>query len=219
MGWTYYWAKTYSEQPRYRQFNYNDCLVGCGPVAWGILFGWADRQAEEGNSYWSPRWGIYRENGGNGANVKAPLQMNEGVRNMISEINDHVDTWCVPFSNSAATYPWKMDRARKYLSGRTGTSLRTAYSRIGRSKSECRINARNSIRNRKTPVVIGTGWLKHYPVAYGYAWRSRVVRRGVGPFSWTKTVYDRWFRVNQGWGQNSGEWVEASTWFAGEIFP
>ena len=43
MSWTYYWAP--GSQPAYWQFDYNGCPVGCGPVAWGMLFGWADEQA------------------------------------------------------------------------------------------------------------------------------------------------------------------------------
>jgi len=221
MSWTYYWAADgHTQQPRYNQFDYKGCHVGCGPVAWGILFGWADRQAELGNQYWRGRWGIYREHGGRGANAVAPLHMDEGVRNMIREIRDHVNTFCVP-GGQGATLPAKMDGARKYLSGRTGTSLKTEYSNMGISLTKCRENARNSIRDRKTPAIIGTGWLVHYPVAYGYRWRSRVIRRGWGPFSWSETVYDRYFSVNQGWGGsgNGNDWVEASTWFSGEIYP
>jgi hypothetical protein len=66
--------------------------------------------------------------------------------------------------------------------------------------------------------VIGTGWLSHYPMAIGYAYQERIVRYCF-IFCWNDTVYDRWFYVNQGWGGAGNEWVSASTWFAGEIFP
>jgi hypothetical protein len=36
---------------------------------------------------------------------------------------------------------------------------------------------------------------------------------------WDEVVYDRWFYVNQGWGGSGNEWIQASTWFAGSIFP
>jgi hypothetical protein len=49
------------------------CAVGCGPVAWAILFGWGDRQAAQGNAYWAGRNGLYRQNGGRGADAVAPI--------------------------------------------------------------------------------------------------------------------------------------------------
>ncbi len=219
MSWTVYWAAgTYNDQPRYHQFHYNGCAVGCGPVAWGILFGWADIQAEQGNPYWRGRGDIYRENGGTGANAIAPRNMDEGVRNMIREIRDYVGTFCVP-RGQGATLPRRMDRAQRYLSRRTSAKVEVYYSNTGRSRTEFRQKVRNSIRDRKTPAIIGIGWLRHYAVAYGYRWRKRTIRRGRGPFRWTETVYDRHFKVNQGGGATRGEWVEASTWFSGEIYP
>lgn len=218
MSWTYYWAAGgHAAQPSYNQFDYKGCAVGCGGVAWAILFGWADRQAESGtNSYWAGRWGLYRENGGRTGNALAPLSMNEGVRNMIREIRDQINTFCI--AGSGATFPWKMDGARSYLSGRTATTLRTHYNSVGIHEGRLRDYARNSIKDRQTPAIIGTGWLNHYPVAYGYAWRSRVVRKCF-IFCWNETVYDRSFYVNQGWGGSGNAWISASTWFAGEIFP
>lgn len=62
------------------------------------------------------------------------------------------------------------------------------------------------------------GWLSHYPMAFGYAYQERTVRYCF-IWCWTDTVYDRWFYVNQGWGGRGNDWVSASTWFAGEIFP
>jgi hypothetical protein len=71
---------------------------------------------------------------------------------------------------------------------------------------------------RSTPAVIGSGWLNHYPVAYGYAWQRRVIRKCF-IWCWDEVVYDRCFYVNQGWGGSGNEWVSASTWFAGSLFP
>jgi len=47
-------------QPNYYQFDYpkKGCAVGCGPVAWTMLFCWADKQAGIGNPYWGPCWGL-----------------------------------------------------------------------------------------------------------------------------------------------------------------
>ncbi len=218
MSWNYYWASGgSSQQPAYYQFIYGSCYVGCGPVAWAMLFGWADYQAGHGNAYWAPRFGIYRQNGGYGADVVAPLSQDAGVTNMIKEINGYVHTFCS--GNSGATCPWDMPEAWRYLNGRTGAYLNTHWNSIGWCEDRLRNYVINSIVNRHTPAVIGTGWLSHYPMAFGYAWQRRVIRHCFIA-CWDEVVYDRCFYVNQGWGRGgAGDWIEAKTWFAGELYP
>src|SRR5437867_13116990 len=122
MSWTIYWTTGgNTPQPLYDQFDYGGCAVGCGPVAWTMLFCWADHQAGTGNAYWAPRWGLYRQNGGYGADVVAPLTMDDGVKNVIREIHNDVGSFCI--FGSGATVPWSMPDAWHYLSGRTGTPL------------------------------------------------------------------------------------------------
>ena len=218
MSYHYYWATGgHAAQPRYGQFQYNGFLVGCGPVAWTMLFCWADRQAATGNSYWAPRWGLYRENGGKGADAVAPLSMDNGVRNVIKEIHGYVGTFNL--AGNGATFPWDMGKAVYYFSGRTNTHMETHHNTFGLHTWGLFLEARGSIVYRKTPVVIGTGWLNHYPMAYGYAWRRRIVRYSFLFFEWTETVYDRYFYVNQGWEGSGNGWIPASTFFAGEIMP
>jgi len=215
MTWTYYWAP--GSQPAYSQFDYNNCPVGCGPVAWAMLFGWADEQAAASNPYWAPRWGIYRVNGGYGPDAVAPTTRDIGIENVIREIHNDVGTVCL-FGNGA-TFPWRMVDAWRYLSGRTGTSLQAHWNSLGIHEDGLRDWALSSIRDRGTPAVIGTGWLSHYPLAFGYAPQKRTVRQCF-IWCWDEVVYDRWFYVNEGWGGgSSGDWVEASTWYAGSIFP
>ena len=214
MAYSYWWAP--GAQPRYNQYSYGGCQIGCGPVAWTMLFGWADRQAGTGNAYWAPRNGLYRQNGGYGPDVVAPTGQDQGIRNVIQEIRGYVGTFCI--FDSGATWPWEMVDAWHYLTGRSGTYLRAGWNDFGISRDWLRDRARDSIKFRSTPAVIGTGWLSHYPMAYGYAYQERTVRYCF-LWCWTDTVYDRWFYVNQGWGGAGNEWVSASTWFAGEIFP
>jgi hypothetical protein len=218
MSWTYHWASGgHAAQPLYNQFQHGSCLVGCGAVAWGMLFGWGDRQAESGsNAYWRPRNGLYRQGGGRGANAVAPLSMDDGVRSMIRELRGQIGTFCA--GNSGATPPWSMDGSWRYLSGRTGTRQVCHWNVLGIHEDRLRNHAIASIRDRRTPAIIGTGWLSHYPLAYGYAWRRRIIRRCF-IFCWNDEVTDRWFYVNQGWGGGGNDWVEASTWFSGEIHP
>ena len=192
------------------------CLSGCGPTAWGMLFGWADRKAEANNPYWAARKGLYRKNGGKGANATAPKSMDKGVQNMISEIRGHVDTFCADCAG--ATTPWDMDEAVDYLKGRTATKLVTHYNSFGVTEDRLRNHARDSIAKRKTPAVIGTGWLTHYPLAYGYSVKQTVTKDC--STCQPKTVeHARCFRVNQGWQTLTLTWIPADTWFAGEIYP
>jgi hypothetical protein len=185
-----------------------------------MLFGWADKQAADGNAYWTPRWGLYREGGGTGADAVAPQFMgassSDGVRRITWEIRAYIDTKCI--LGNGPTFPWDMDEARQYFTNRTGTSLRTNYNVFGIHTSGLRERARNAIRDQGTPAIIGTGWLNHYPLAWGYAWRSRRVQACfICP--WKKTEYSRFFYVNQGWGGSGDGWVSAGTWFAGRISP
>jgi hypothetical protein len=83
---------------------------------------------------------------------------------------------------------------------------------FGTALHTLRNRAAASIIDRGTPAVIGTGWLQHYPLAYGYAWRQK---RILGVVVQT----NRFFYVNQGWGGEDNGWVPAGTWFVGEIWP
>lgn len=220
--WNYFWAGSHGDQRLYSQISANtapntsSCPSGCGGTAWAMLFGWADHQAALGNPAWSGRNGIYRVNGGYGADADAPLSMDTGVRNMTWEIRNRIGTWCA--FGSGPTFPWDMEDASGYLAGRSYTRLFTHYNVLGIHETRLREYARDSIINRHTPAIIGTGWLTHYPLAYGYAWQSRTVSCAWYEF-WcsTKTEYNRSFYVNQGWGGSGNGWVASGTWFAGEI--
>ncbi len=204
-----WWAGGSFNQCWYHQFAYGDCPVGCGPVAWAMLFGWADRQAEQGStyySYWQGKWGIYRQNGGYGPNAVAPRFMDDGIRNIIQEINDHVGTFCL--WGGGATRPWTMWRAYYYFIGRSSISMRTRWNAAFLPSRTCRRYARDSIKDRNTPAVVGFGWAPaHYALAYGYYEKSR----------WWRPNKRR-FYVNQGHGGSRG-WISARLWFSGEISP
>ena len=219
MSWSYWFAGTDAHQPRYNQFDYAGCAVGCGPVAWAMLFCWADFQAHNGNSYWAPRTGLFRADGGRGADAAAPLDQTEGVNNAIREIRNQVGTFCA--FGSGATPPWSMSGASNYLNGRTAARLETHWNSVGIHEGYLADKAIQSIRDRRTPAVIGTGWLSHYPLAYGYAEERRVVRNCFLWHCWDEVQYTRCFKVNNGWGRGGwdAEWIPASTWFAGLLFP
>lgn len=217
-SWYTFWAgndndqRLYSQIPKNSFNNSSNCASGCGATAWAMLFGWGDYRASINGSGWQHRWGLYRENGGYGSNAIAPENMDQGIRNVSWEIRNYISTFC--WDGQGATAPWNMSKAYKYLQGRTGATLRTNYNVLGISTSGLRNRARDSIVNRNVPAIIGTGWFKHYPLAYGYKWR----RKRVHFLWWSWWDYQRKFYVNQGWGGSGNGWISASTWFVGQLY-
>ena len=220
-AWSYAWAGSHEDQRMYDQIskgsapNTSACWSGCGPTAWAMLFGWADYQASLNQVPWKGRWGLYRANGGYGGDAVAPRLMDKdfGVRTMIWELRNEVGTFCL--LGQGATYPWNMSKAALYLQNRSNIYLATHYNVLGIATPDLRDRARDVIRYRATPVIIGTGWwLQHYPLAYGYMVRSRTVKI----LFWSYTEYQHQFYVNQGNGGTTG-WVSGDTWFVGEIAP
>ncbi len=217
--WTRFWTagpqRWYEQIPRGVPPNNSRCASGCGATAWAMLFGWADYQACLGNPRWIGRWGIYRQGGGYGADACAPQEMDDGVRNMTWEIRNHIGTFCS--LGQGATPPWRMHRAGRYLQDRTAANVRVARSRVCNARSKYRNIARNRIRDRGEPAILGTGFCGHYPLAYGYMFRTRQ------SCTWgiCTTNYQRMFYVNQGWGYGDSDngWINAESWFAGRIDP
>ena len=119
-------------------------------------------------------------------------------------------------TGQGATAPWTMDEAGGYLSGRANMRLGTHYNAAGIPTATLRNYASSSIKDQDTPSIIGTGWLTHYPLAWGYAWRERFIRIAG---NWVSVEVSRVFYVNQGWGGNSDGYIPAVTWFVGDIRP
>jgi len=223
-GWSHVWAGGESEPQHGEQCWYNQiesgeypndssCWSGCGATAWAMLFGWADRQAAEGNPYWQGRWGLYRRDGGYGADVVAPTTMTTGVKSMIWEIRNDIDTWCNAVNDNGATWASDMKEAEAYLDGRSYVRLLTWGNNWSWHKAKYRRKAKAAIKYRG-PAVIGIGLWEHYPLAYGFKKREY---RSPGVTWYTQ----RKFYVNKGWGESSSRgWVAAfPIWFAGEIRP
>lgn len=182
----------------------------------GKLFGWVDYQASI-TSKWANDRCIYRQSGGfppADPTVAAPKSQDTGVDNMIWDIRGHIKTFCV--LGQGATLPQSMYLAYIYQSTRCNrNTIKTKFNALGFRTEKLRELAAEIIIGMKTPVIIGTGWLSHYPLAYGYKFRSRKVK-ACKLCWWTKTEHERYFFVNQGWGGNNNGWVPASTWFVGQ---
>jgi hypothetical protein len=218
--WSYWWADGDADSIRYGQFDYKGCASGCGGTAWAMLFAWTDRRAAEGHFRWANHFGLYRANGSvGGANVVAPLSQDTGVQNITREIRDQIGTFCI--FGSGATWPWNMINAANYVRPRATAAWRmsTRYDPTGLcwfgACDSSRNLAKDQIISYRAPAVVGTGWLKHYPLAFGYAERSK---RSCFLFI-CSTSYSRWFYVNNGWYGNNNGWTSADVWFAGVYRP
>lgn len=216
-AWNYFWAD--GGQRIYDQFmgspNTSSCWSGCGATAWAMLFGWVDYRASF-DSKWSHRWCAYRQNGWwAGSDAVAPEYMDDGVKLMTWKIRNKIGTYCT--SSGGATKFSRMLDAYKYLQGTgCGWNIKTGWDNYGYS-DDLRNKAINHIVHNRTPVIVSD--YNHYPLAYGYAWRKRTVRKCF-VFCWNETEYSRFFYVNNGWGSTAQNgWVAATTRFAARFYP
>ena len=201
--WSYWWVGgnpggiVYNQFPAGSSPNTSACWSGCGATAWAMVFGWFDR-----NKSWD--WWLYRQNGGFGTNVVAPLVMDTGVRNMTWEIRNYMGTFCS--GSGGATYYTRMIDAYKYVQPRaaSGWQMKTRYDPTGL----CWFGACNGARDLARNAILGgipaiLGENNHYPMAYGFAQQSRQSCF----LWWCSTDYNRWFWVNQGWGGSGNAWI------------
>jgi hypothetical protein len=205
--WYYWYAGSGNEQRNYDQWDENGCAIGCGPVAWAMLIGWIDQRAQW-DGRWARHWGIYRQGGGWGANAIAPLYNDGGIMNVIREIRAQVGTFCS--MGMGATPPTSMHGVWQYLYYRSPITVRTNANLGGFPIWYCNDALENSIKSG-TPAVMGTGFLSHYPLGWQFAQCHRQV---MWWYEYQKCVY-----VNQGWGGRLNAWVDAGTWFCGEMLP
>ena len=214
--WYYYWVT--GTVPDYRQHSCCGCVSGCGPVAWAQSFNWADRRAQS-TSYWSKK--IYLSKGYYGFPAVAPTSWpstftgQKPLKAFIQKIRSKVGTFC--FAGSGATTLWGMDDISSWFKARNGGhgGVSTKYNAFGWKEDRLMKCARYEIKNLKRPVVLGTGWLKHYPSGVGYAFRQRRRKScGICPWYWQVS---RWFYVKQGWGGYQNKWIPAKTFFCGRI--
>lgn len=131
-------------------------------------------------------------------------------------------TFCV--GSSGATLPSNMDNAQRYFNEQEAAArVEHHFSKAPYFwyRDHLRRKVAYSAISRGTPAVVATGPIfnGHYELAYGYAWRARTVKKGIWPFRWTTTEYQRAFLLNPGHGSLDRYWSAARTRYAGLIFP
>ena len=218
---------------------------GCGSTAWAMLFAWVDTQSWNKNWYWKKRTGGYRKKDGpfycnTGTDpthpswdCAPPTTFTWEAKNWLWKIRSFVPTFHNGFGEGAVL-PDLMCRGSRFLEGRTAT--RTACLGIDKHwliafspqyyavysvwlLSILDDMAKDSIRERETPAIIGTGFYTHYPMAHSYHYRTRKVCKGWWYFKvcWDQT--EAQFGVNWGAGNAATQWVSDNIWFVGEVYP
>lgn len=205
-----FYAGDWGMQPRYHQLRRERwCdLVGCGPVAWAMLFAWFDRN-----------WGVEEAFRGEGGNTSPPPNLStQSNRTKVIPIYDTLhelcDVICSAGSDEGGTYPTDMTDAFKAY-----TLFPASTQQIGR---EWHINSitgtwpdagalrcRDAIKNHY-PAVTGLGWLWHYVLAYGYSYE--IIDLGNG-----YTLTRRYLKCNMGWNGAGPRWYNmADTFYAAD---
>jgi hypothetical protein len=235
-AWTFFDAGSADDQRDYNQFTYGTyfssigaaCLSGCGATAWMMLFGWADYKSSipgSGvNRYYTYREGGTNTGSGTSAGGVAPKSMyvgtavNPGLRNATLYIRGRISSVC-QVTGASSTLPADMDDARYYLSYvGTGLGIDVSYNVFFYAENRIKNNTRAEIAYNHRPVVVGTGFGSHYPLAYRYAWRTRPEHWNEGINDGDDVVYSEFFYVNNGWGRGGvGGWTDAGVWYSGRL--
>ncbi|XP_032237114.1 uncharacterized protein LOC116618005 isoform X1 [Nematostella vectensis] len=214
--------------PDYKQFTVKGakCPVGCGPVAWAMVFGYYDRLAHTSSSYGYSKhlFRCYKGVAGS-PNCIAPKYQNPTVQDYILAINKELKTFCL--FGGGATTPKGMGRIQKWYQARQGKSATISsykywLSWTGITRTWIRNKARDAIK-AKYPAIVGI-WVKgkaksqHYAVATKYTTRYRKWRRCIKIW---KKICGKWhtqrqesFYLHMGWGGYKNNWYNIKTFSA-----
>lgn len=201
----YWYAGAWGNQPRYHQLKRDRwCdLVGCGPVAWAMLFAWYDLN-----------WGVEYAFNGEGSGSPPWDMSTSSNRSKVIPIYDDLhelcDVICNPFGDDGATYPTDMtDGFKSYTfvfanAGLLGRAW-TINSVTGTWPDAGALRSRDAIK-KGYPAVTGLGWMWHYVLAYGYCYEKIETTPGH-----TYTV--RYLKCNMGWNGSGPAWYNLADTF------
>jgi hypothetical protein len=222
------WKRTpsYDQIPAKVKPNVGACQSGCGATAWAMIMGWADGVAHDDTAQGHTIWREDKNLVAGTAPTRPPGGRNAVIDDLTWEINRANDTFamtgCVktldPLGGNTQywTAPHVMAQVNNYIKKRTTVSVSADYDGAGIGTAEGAMKARDVIRQRKRPVIIGEGHLVHYSVAFGYrkytyfTWESS---------KWNKRIDRERYESSRGWGHDYSHQVPYHTWFAGWLHP
>jgi hypothetical protein len=204
-------------------------LVGCGPTALAMLFGWWDAKGVPSAFYKS----LTSFESMSQSDAPADLSTSGRkaiVRGAYKMLHEQCDVICNPFGDDGATLPEDLiegyySYVHQVSSGiglgtimfsgfnkpLVGHSCSWAYDFWGDDWEESGSRVATGIKNGR-PGVIGLGWLWHYAVAYGYIREELVADLGSGEINLGTR---RWLKCNEGWKNSSPSWYSAYDVFLG----
>jgi hypothetical protein len=206
-----YYAGTWADQPIFYQLRRDEWCpdVGCGPVAWGMLFAWFEVNRKIPAAF------------GDWFAFDVDLTMNDYSKS-------YIDTWrvlhsicgafCVPLSDQSAAWPGDMmDGAAGYtmtqkIMGLIKRSYRMEYDLLESGVAEHGLLCRDAIV-KGYPAVVGLGWLWHYALTYGVKYQEYEALPGVF------TDERRILKCNMGFGVgHKPKWYDLNDTFFGADF-
>jgi hypothetical protein len=209
-GWQPYqtWlAGGWSEQPRYWQtLDYDRWCpyVGCGPVAWAILFGWWDRHGVPAC--------FYSNLAGDLTAQDAPFRLTDNtgkMRSVYRSLHDYCDVICWGLlSDQGTTLPGDMvEGGPSYLwipktLGRLEYKYVWAYNTADPDWSQASSRIRYANKSGRPAIA---GWYWHYAVSYAYTERVFKLTSN-GPVIWRQ----RYFKCNMGSPNEVASWRNGS---------
>ncbi len=218
--------------PDYTQHIYGKCYVGCGPVAWAMVFGYLDRRSHcVSLQHGTGSQGLYRNgpDGTYGLNSQvAPCRSDTRMEPYIENLNRIMGTYCS--DSGGATKLRRMDDVLSFYKARQTGKPRVVLDKwvlsfLGMYHESIASWTRARVREG-WPVIIGTKktWFSgfHAPVVTKYRRRSRRYRRCLyktkkGKWilcgKW-KTQYDNDMYLHQGWGGSRNGWYPMKSFFS-----
>ena len=222
-SWSTWSIADENDFPDYDQFKNNGCFVGCGPVAWSMVFGYYDRRSHSSSSFTGSE-DLYR-NGYDGtygsSSEIAPLSNDNRMMNYIKKMNDILGTYCV-FSQGATPH-WNMDKTEDFFKRRqTSGSPKVVekshwLSAAGVYSDAVQSWVKDKIKQR-WPVIIGwrdgSYFRWHYPVVTQVKSRTKTYK---SCFLWscsTKTSTESQMYLHTGWNGYQNGWKKLEAYYA-----
>ena len=166
-SWTplvYGWAREVPTQrcAYYQEKNLPGCCrgwSGCGPTAWAIVYGVWNQDPCCGCLL----AGCEPSPGGN----------DDAVRSCIEGLFGEMGTWCVWFSDQAATWPWRMHDGRQWGANKGYSVTSSAICQIFGDGAGARQYAMLGIR-WNLPTILGVGSFPNWHYVVAFRWVNHV---------------------------------------------
>ncbi|KAK2156947.1 hypothetical protein LSH36_202g12059 [Paralvinella palmiformis] len=221
-SWSYWSIANEDLFPEYDQFEMDDCAVGCGPVAWSMVFGYYDRRSHY-NSAFTGSENLYGSgsDGTTGSSSEvAPKYNDDRMRAYIKEQNEILKTFCL--FGQGATFYYNMNKVEDFFRARETSwwprlqekahwlSWLGIYSDSVESWTKYKLQD-------GWPVIVGwrdgsyLAW--HYPVATRVRTRIRTYESCCWWVCKTKTSTEDMMYLHMGWGGYGNGWKNLQAFY------